>query len=73
MAVPQDNPQPPSDAFVVVDRLARIEVKLDEVLKVHADHENRLRAVERWKYALPVTAFTALVSVVLTVIGIYGK
>lgn len=57
----------------VIDRLARIEVKLDTVLKVHQDHEARLRAVERWKYALPVAGFTAASSVVLSLFGIYGK
>lgn len=60
--------QPPDD---LSGRLARIEVKLDIVLSSHVDHETRIRnieghgtgdhdpritALERWRYALPATA-----------------
>lgn len=64
----------PTSYLVVVDRLARIEVKLDEALKLHQDHESRLRVIERWKYALPLTAFTAVISGALAVFAmVYGR
>lgn len=34
----------------VAERLARIETKLDLALTTKADHERRLRAVERWMW-----------------------
>lgn len=40
--------------------LARIEAKVDTVT---GDHEKRLRAVERWMYALPPTIAVAIASV----------
>ncbi|MEV4321006.1 hypothetical protein AB0J37_02105 [Microbispora rosea] len=57
----------------VRDRLTRIEGKLDLLGmqqstssaasdRTHSDHEQRLRALERWKYALPITAAGALVT-----------
>lgn len=57
----------------VRDRLTRIEGKLDLLGMQHTtstaaserianDHEQRLRALERWKYALPITAAGALVT-----------
>lgn len=39
--------------------LARIEAKVDTVT---GDHEKRIRAVERWVYALPPTAVLAIAS-----------
>lgn len=48
----------------VVDRLARIETKLDAALKTKDDHETRLRSVERkqWLYAGGVAAVSAYLS-----------
>lgn len=57
----------PPDYLVVVDRLARIEVKLDEIRRDRADHESRIRTLERWKYALPATFLTAVISALVTV------
>lgn len=37
------------------------------------DHEDRLRALERWKYALPTAAVTAVVSAVVSVAKVSGK
>lgn len=34
----------------VLERLVRLEVKLDLALNDRADHETRLRKVERWMY-----------------------
>lgn len=55
------------DYPVVVDRLARIEVKLDEIRHDRADHESRIRTLERWKYALPATFLTAVISALVTI------
>jgi len=63
--------------------LIRIEVKLDSALASQIDHEARLRrieehgtatlqdrvsALERWRYALPTAAFLAICSIVGNVI-----
>jgi hypothetical protein len=49
-------------------RLARIEAKLDVVVSQHStaekrldDHEQRLRATERWQYAFPVATILAVI------------
>lgn len=46
--------------------LARLELKLDAVA---GDHEDRLRKVERWVYAVPPTLILALASIVAAVAG----
>lgn len=63
----------PSSYLVVVDRLARIEVKLDEALKTRTDHENRLRLLERWKYTLPAALLTSVISGVVGLYGVLGR
>lgn len=70
-----------SDAFVViVERLARIETQLegirrdrDDMQRTRDDHESRLRGLERWKYMLPSTLVTALVSAAITIYGQIGR
>lgn len=62
-----------SDYLVVIDRLARIEVKLDEIRRDRADHESRIRTLERWKYTLPATFIPAVISAVVTVYGQIGR
>lgn len=37
------------------------------------DHEKRLRLLERWKYALPVTGLAAIAAVFTQVFNIPGK
>ncbi|MEU8683127.1 MULTISPECIES: hypothetical protein [Streptomyces] len=59
-------------------KMARMEVKLDYLIDVSRtrgeDHEKRLRALERWKYALPVSMFGAVLSAGVTVyIAILGR
>lgn len=58
----------------LTDRLARIEVKLDQMIEafkhVSNDHETRIRQLERWKYALPVSA---LMTVIAGAVAIFGK
>lgn len=36
--------------------------RLQEQMNAVPDHESRLRSLERWKYGLPVTGLTAIVS-----------
>lgn len=38
-----------------------------------SDHEDRLRAIERWKYSVPTAAVTAVVSAVVAVAKTTGK
>jgi hypothetical protein len=45
--------------------LARIEVRMDQIV---ADHEHRLRRVERWVYMLPPAVLMAAGSVIIAVI-----
>lgn len=71
-----------NDGFMmlVAERLARIETTLegirrdrDEEKKTRDDHEGRLRALERWKYMIPPTLVTALISAGVTLYGQIGK
>jgi len=34
----------------VIDALARLETKMDDIRLRHHDHERRIRSVERWKW-----------------------
>ena len=71
-----------SDGFMmlVAERLARIEATLesirrdrDEMQKERDDHEARLRALERWKYMLPSSLITAVISAGVTLYSQIGK
>lgn len=46
--------------------LARIEAALN---KVADDHEDRIRKIERWTYAVPPTIVLAVASIVASVMG----
>lgn len=35
------------------------------------DHENRIRALEKWRYSIPVTAFTATGSLILALFSLF--
>jgi len=39
----------------------------------HADYEERLRALERWRYALPATLFVSIGSVITAVLALFLK
>ena len=59
-------------------KMARVEVKLDYLIDVSRtrgeDHEKRLRALERWKYALPVSVFGAVLSAGVTIyLSVLGR
>lgn len=59
------------------ERLVRIETKLDVLIGQHdaitGDHEKRLRALERWRYALPTSLVLALGSIAVAVISLLGQ
>ncbi|MBH1936494.1 hypothetical protein I5Q34_19805 [Streptomyces sp. AV19] len=38
-----------------------------------ADHEERLRALERWRYALPISVITAIIGAVVAIVESSGK
>lgn len=74
-------PQSP-DGFtmLVAERLARIETILEsmrhdraEMQKERDDHETRIRGLERWRYMLPSSLITAVISAGVTVYGIIGR
>lgn len=48
--------------------LKGIEVKLDNFLVVQADHENRIRSLEKYVWAIPVSIVTALVTSVIAIL-----
>lgn len=37
------------------------------------DHETRIRALERWRYALPLSALASLAAVILTAVRLAGR
>lgn len=70
--------------MMVIERLTRIETSLEgirrdrdemqkDIDKGREDHESRLRAMEKWKYMLPPTLVTAVISAVVTIYGQIGK
>ncbi|MER5304594.1 hypothetical protein ABT039_34720 [Streptomyces lasiicapitis] len=47
--------------------------KGEELREDVADHETRIRDLERWKYALPVAAVSGVVAAGVTVAKVTGK
>lgn len=79
---PGGTPQTSSDGYfvMVIERLARIETALegirrdrDEMQKDKDDKEARIRALERWKYMLPSSLVTAVISAGVTLYGQIGR
>lgn len=61
----------------IYDKVVHLEEKIGAVVQQAAqvgDHETRIRSVERWKYALPATLGSSILSVVLAIIlgGLHG-
>lgn len=52
----------------VLDRLTRIETKLDQGISLIDDHERRIRALEQWRYAVPASVFAALASLIAVLV-----
>lgn len=56
------------------ERLVRIETKIDlYIINGIQDHESRVRVLEKWKYGVPASMFTALASVAATVFVALGR
>ncbi|OII61225.1 hypothetical protein BJP40_06775 [Streptomyces sp. CC53] len=57
----------------VASRLARIEARLDELVRLNQsrgeDHEQRIRTLERWRYAIPPTVVAAVISALVAIFG----
>lgn len=45
-----------------------IHTRHEQDTSLHSDHEVRLRALERWRYAIPSTLVLALASIVITIL-----
>lgn len=67
----------PTDPFVVItnqsiyDKLTAVEKAVTDLAphaQTIADHEKRLRSVERWKYALASSTLVAAASLVIAII-----
>lgn len=48
-----------TEGFTVKEILLRVEDKLDASI---GDHETRIRALERWKWGLPISSIGAVVA-----------
>lgn len=66
--------------MLVAERLARIENELKNIRKdqkedaeQRQDHENRIRGLEKWRYMLPSSLITALISAGVTLYGLSGR
>lgn len=66
--------------ILVAERLARIETTLrnirddrDADMKQREDHEKRIRGLERWRYMLPSSLVTALISAGVTLYSFTGR
>lgn len=67
-------PSPGVDAVQVYQQLAQITAKLDLLLTQHADHEARLRSLERSRWPLPsVTILIALGSAGVALVALLTR
>ncbi|MFI6516860.1 hypothetical protein ACIBF1_14965 [Spirillospora sp. NPDC050679] len=71
-----DNPGVVITSRDIYDKLVELSGKVDGVLAAHehlrmqmADHEQRLRSLERWRYTLPISLLVAVLSAVAAVIS----
>ncbi|MFC6884677.1 MULTISPECIES: hypothetical protein [Actinomadura] len=62
----------------IYDKVVELGGKVDGMGAAHeqvraqvADHEQRLRATERWRYALPVSVLLGTLSAALSFLGTY--
>ena len=56
----------------IYTRQVQLDSKVDvihEQLKAIPDHEDRIRALERWRYALPMSLVLAVLSAAVTLVG----
>lgn len=67
----------PGEEFVVTlrdvyDKVARIEDRVTAMADIPAkvaDHEIRIRSLEKWRYALPISLLIAVASIVEAIRG----
>lgn len=70
--------QPVGVTITLADIYAKIctlEERVQEMTpqgKAIADHEQRLRSIERWKYAVPPSLILAVVSTIVTIVQSKG-
>jgi hypothetical protein len=58
---------------LAIEELRRIAVQMESTQADSADKETRIRALERWKYGLPIATLIALASLVTTLSRNAGK
>ena len=56
----------------VREDMQRISLTSEETMRTLADHEARIRAIERWKYGVIVALISALSTTVTAVLGKVG-
>lgn len=57
-----------------VDELSRRVEELHDVDVDVSDHEQRLRALERWKYAIPISIIPSVLAVIFVAVSIiFGR
>lgn len=65
------------DVFVMVTKLVgqqeAIHQRNQAADQLHLDHEQRIRMLERWRYALPASFVVGLGSIALAVASMLGK
>jgi len=71
MTAPQPPAIPPADPTAsILLKLGEMSTQLaviSEQLKAVPDHEQRIRSLERWRYALPLSGLAALGSIILSI------
>lgn len=63
-------PNPDGQIGQIFVELGKISVQLahmEEALKAVPDHEARIRALEKWRYGLPLAGVTAAASIAISV------
>lgn len=54
------------DLTRLLTHMERVDTRNETADRLHTDHESRLRALERWRYALPTSLIVAFGSGALT-------
>lgn len=49
----------------IYEKVVKMEGALNVLMPQVPDHENRLRSLERWRYALPTSLGTGIIAIVL--------
>lgn len=54
-------------------QLSSLNTLMADTREEQADHEQRIRAVEKWKYGIPVAYFSAILTVIASLFKFTGK